>query len=95
MSDAWPFEDQPDVAVFTSKRVIHEKRPIMWVTHDEDDGAWQFHDGRRVATSDAMLIGLGEIVGIDPTVLELADLPPGWEAWRETPNEPWHRKKSE
>jgi hypothetical protein len=30
-------------------------------------------------------------VAKDPSVLELADLPPGWHAWRRSRDAPWQR----
>jgi hypothetical protein len=39
----WPFSDPPNAAVFTSKKILDDNDWIQTVTHDEDDGAWQFH----------------------------------------------------
>lgn len=39
----------------------------------------------------ALLVSLKTIVQIDPTVLEVADLPPGWQATRDTAESPWKR----
>ena len=39
-------------------------------------------------------IGLGEILELDETIAELADLAPGWHAWRESPASAWQRAKS-
>ena len=41
--------------------------------------------------ADAALVGLSEMVRHDPSVLELADMPPGWSATRETRDAPWKR----
>ncbi len=41
--------------------------------------------------ADAAVVGLGEIVQLDPTVIEVADMPPGWHAWRHSPLSPWQR----
>ena len=40
---------------------------------------------------DAMIVGLKEIVAHDSTVLEIADLPPGWIATRDRIGSPWTR----
>jgi hypothetical protein len=40
---------------------------------------------------DAMIVGLKEIVVHDSTVLEIADLPPGWIATRDRIGSPWTR----
>ena len=38
----WPFDDPPHVVVFTTKSIAFRQRPVLLVTHDEEDGAWQF-----------------------------------------------------
>lgn len=40
----------------------------------------------------AMIVALSEIVELDPGVLELWDLPPGWMGVRSSPGAPWHRR---
>ena len=65
--------------------------PILRVTHDAEDGAWQFLDGGTVSEENASIVSLEEITRIDPSIMELADLPLGWYAYRLTANEPWRR----
>ena len=48
-------------------------------------------DGGEVAVEEASLVSLRSITQIDPSVLELADLPLGWVASRANPDEPWQR----
>jgi len=62
------------------------------VSHDADDDGWQFLDGKPVDVANAALVGLGEIVRRDPSVLEVADVPPGWSATRATKTSPWQRR---
>jgi hypothetical protein len=40
MSDAWPFTDPENLAVFTLKRITSGESPILRVCHNEDDGGW-------------------------------------------------------
>src|SRR5687768_3463119 len=91
----WPFEDPPDAAVYTTRRILDDGAWIAYVTHDLEDGAWQFHSADREASqqSDIRVVGLGTMLKIDPTLAQLADLPPGWEAWRNTRDSPWLRAK--
>jgi hypothetical protein len=91
MAADWPFADPEDVAVFTLWRILRRESPILYVTHDLEDGDWQFLNGSDVTDEDPALVGLGEIVEIDPSVLELAGLALGWVAWRDSPQEPWQR----
>jgi hypothetical protein len=39
----WPFDDPENTAVFTTQHVLEYGQPIVRVTHDVEDGAWQFH----------------------------------------------------
>jgi hypothetical protein len=90
--DDWLFENTPNTAVITTRQVL-EGVPILYVTHDADDGSWQFHTGGPVSTADARIVGLGEICRQDPSVRELADLPEGWEASRDRVGGPWRRQE--
>jgi hypothetical protein len=89
----WPFSDPPNVAVIVNSKIIRDGDWIAHVSHDSDDGAWQFHikDGDELSENDAMVVSLKEIVDLDPSVLELADLPLGWRAWRVSKVSPWER----
>lgn len=93
MNDAWPFQDPKNVAVFTTKAIIEGTRSIRIVTHDEDDGAWQFLDGQETDEQNARIVGLSEIVRIDPSVMCLADLPEGWMAERDGLSSTWKRTR--
>jgi hypothetical protein len=64
---------------------------ILHVRHDSDDHGWQFH-GSEARAEDAKMIALEEAVDLDPSVLELADLPVGWHAWRKSVEDPWIRE---
>ena len=92
----WPFSDPPNVATVTTVQVVRDGEPILLVYHDEDDGAWQFLTGTATnSMKNVMLVSLKSIVMRDPTVVELADLPLGWHAWREHIGAPWVRDKQE
>lgn len=91
---AWPFEDAKNVAVFTTAGVIERKELIIHASHDEDDGAWQFHSAGSASMDDARVVSLEEITRIEPAILQLADLPRGWTADRVQPGAPWQRKKT-
>jgi hypothetical protein len=82
-----------DVAI-TTRQVMRDGWPILLVTRDADDGAWQFVNGRgdTADTDSALVVDATRITALDPTVAELADLPLGWRAWREAPDKPWTRE---
>ena len=64
------------------------------MSHDLDDGAWQFHTGdETVSASDAMVVAHCEMIEIDPSLTELHDLPLGWIALRESLGTNWVRSQ--
>jgi hypothetical protein len=85
------FEDPLNTAVFTTRFVIKDKKDITYVTHDLEDGTWQFlsNDDFEDYEDVAMIVGLGEIINIDNTVLEIADLPMGYYATRKNKKDQW------
>jgi hypothetical protein len=73
-------------------RILDEKDWVHYVTHDQDDGAWQFHPVRGPASmQEAAVVSLKRMLEIEPRIEELADLPLGWHAWRDNQNASWTR----
>ena len=91
------FKDPPNTAVYTTKFVVDDKKTITYVTHDADDGAWQFfsEDNFENFEDVAKIIGLQEVVAMDSTVLDLADMPVGHYATRKDKNDKWTIYKHE
>jgi hypothetical protein len=84
----------PDGLVLTSHKVMDEAWPILLVTHDAEDGAWQFVNGWGDTENpdDAMFIHVEHVIERDPSVMSLVDLPLGWRAWRQTIDDDWNRE---
>ena len=93
MNTAWPFDQPPDCAVITLRSIVTGGGSILHVTHDEDDHGWRFLGAGDAEESDATVVGLGEIVKLDPSVLEVADIAPGWHAWRRSKSSSWQRAR--
>jgi hypothetical protein len=92
----WPFADPPNVATICLRDIMRGRRPILFVQHDEDDGCWQFTDGRDSPNpDDGVVLSLDCVLNLDPSIAELADLPLGWRAWRDDVNHPWQRGPAE
>jgi len=85
---SWPFEQPPDTQVITLRSIILRGNPILRVTHDLDDG-WQFLSLNNADASDAAIVRLGDILARDLSIVPLASLPPGWHAYRTSPDTPW------
>jgi len=85
------FKTSLNTAVFTTSFVIVDKKPITYVTHEFEDGAWQFFsddffdDYEKVAK----IVSLEEIIDLDPTIIDLAEMKEGQNASRNNPNEKW------
>lgn len=88
----WLFDEPPNVAILTTDRVL-EGETILYVSHDEEDGAWQFHTGATISESNTKVVALKRIVELDLSVIQLADLPLGWVATRSEAGAVWQRLK--
>ncbi|WP_051412951.1 hypothetical protein [Methylophilus sp. 5] len=92
---AWKFDQARNVATVTTKKVMLEKYPILMAIHYAHDDSWAFTCGTTNKSEDLMLVSMGQIVDLDPTLRNIADLPPGWSATRKTINSNWVRIKDE
>ena len=86
------FEDPQNTKAFTTRRVTELNYPVLVVSHDADDGAWQFLCGTTNDPKDGVVEYLGRILERHPELVELADLPLGWIAWREDETSAWIRE---
>lgn len=89
----WPFSDPIHVTTITTINVLQGALPIKLVAHDED-GMWQILCSPTNEPKDGRVVCLGCMYEKDPSIGELADLPMGWRAWRESRSHPWKRKAS-
>lgn len=85
------FDEDPNLGVITTASVL-AGRPILMVSHDEDDGGWQFLCRSTEDPADGRIVHLQHILSIDPSVGDVADLPLGWVAFRQEPSGPWVRE---
>ena len=44
----FPFYDSPDTATIICCHILERQAPILYVSHDEDDGMWQFLCGVKI-----------------------------------------------
>jgi hypothetical protein len=93
MASEWKFSDDENTESFSTRKIMNGEEPVMHVTHDEDDGAWQFLPKETPNENEAVLVHLKHFIDADPSLEELHDLPLGWHAWREDINAKWVREK--
>jgi hypothetical protein len=65
--------------------------PVTYVSHDLDDGAWQFLGDSMDAGGGPVLSCFHHPIDKDAGLKELFDLPLGWYAVRAAVGEPWER----
>jgi hypothetical protein len=91
----WKFPDPPHTRVFLSEAVHSGAEPVTYVSHDAEDGAWQFLGDSMAGDGKAEISCLHHPIDKDPSLKELADLPLGWVAERAKPSAPWSRRPHE
>jgi len=83
------FKDELNTAVLTTKFVVRNNSPILYVYHFFD-GMWQFSGNEIIENdNDYCLLSLEEVITIDNTVLEVAHLEEGFYASRIDKYSPW------
>ncbi len=87
------FHDIPNTAAITCRHIIEKGAPILFVSHDEDDGMWQFLCGKSHGARDARLVALQEVFDLDNSVGVLKDMPCGYCAERKSKHDDWILKK--
>lgn len=89
----FPFAESCDTVCIVCKHIVNGERPILFVSHDEDDGMWQFLCGRSHGTDDAKVVALGEMFALDPSIGELTKMPWGYQATRDKVDSTWVIRK--
>jgi hypothetical protein len=89
---SWPFENNefpPDLGVVVMKTVLDGEMPALQVIHASDDW-WGVADGVN-SPNDGASVGVhfADVLELDPSLSELASLPPGFQADRDDRDSPW------
>lgn len=84
----FPFADSPDTAAITCCHVL-AGTPILRVTHDAEDGMWQFLCGQPHGTDEARVISLKEAFSLDASLQKIARMSCGCIAERESAKGRW------
>lgn len=90
----WAFSEPTYEAVITVRQIVQGGEPVLLVSHDADDGGWQFLTAGQFEVADGMVVSLESMVQRDPSLTELADLPAGWQATRAAIGQAWERGPS-
>lgn len=91
----WKFPDPPHTRVFLSNAVHSGAEPVTYVSHDFEDGAWQFLGDSMSGGNLPLVSCFHHPIDRDRSLEELADLPLGWWAERAAPGQPWIRHRDD
>ena len=83
------FREEKNLAVFTTRQWIEEKKPILRVVHDED-GDWQFLTSDQMP-EDIKIVALEQMTLQDPTLNDIFNLDYGEAAERNSIGDKWIR----
>ena len=89
----FPFYDASNTATITCCHILENGEPILYVSHDEDDGMWQFLCGKAHETDEAKLVSLKSVFDLDNSVGILKDMPCGYYAERKAQDDEWSVRK--
>lgn len=85
----FPFADFPETAVITCRHAVCNHVPILYASHDAEDGMWQFLCGETHDPNEAMIISLQEAFELDHAIGKLKDMPCGCFAQRKSKLHRW------
>lgn len=89
-SFVFKFHESENTACFVCDHVMHKKRPILYATHEDEDGAWQFLCGFKDHTnSNIKIISLKQATEIDASINDLYEMPQGVGAERRSIHNKW------
>ena len=93
----WPFDVPPNASVVTTSYVTQRHMPVLYVSHEldeEGDLTWQFHCGNGDFSAAVLqLVRLDEILRLDASLTELAELQIGYCARRSAVGARWITQK--
>ena len=79
----FPFAERRDTFAFTCTHILDGEGEIRLVTHHFDDGSYEFLCGEEGhAAAHAVIITIGELLDLDPSIALVSDLPVGCCAMR-------------
>lgn len=86
------FKEQGNTMVITTKDIIARVKHILLVSHDFEDGMWEFLDSEELEENETCIVSLDEIIKLDGSLSALYDLPLGWIAYRNSIHDSWKKE---
>ena len=92
----YKFHDPENTACFVCDHVFNRQKPILHVSHDQEDGYWQFLCGQtKHEEANAKIISLKSATQIDSSINDLFEMPLGFGADRKSIKDKWKLYKLE
>ena len=91
----WKFDQDPKVGTVTTKQVLEDAQPVLLVIHYGDDCSWAFLCDTTEEEDDSRMVTMEEMIKLDPSLEAIADLPPGWIAYRDFIGDEWDKFEEE
>ncbi|MEH6305588.1 hypothetical protein RYH73_08035 [Olivibacter sp. CPCC 100613] len=83
------FRQKGNFDVLSTRFVLFEKDPIIYVYYQEEQSMWEFIGIHSLEESDYRVVSIDEILEIDLTILELVGLTTDTYACRESKGAKW------
>lgn len=81
----------PHQKAYVCVHVYDNIRPVLLVSRADGDWCFLCGDKHEDVASAYRVVGIGHLIGRDRTLETLLDLPPNWEAERQSPESAWIR----
>lgn len=91
--EVFPFNENPNTAVFTCQHIINKEKPITYVFHD-NEGEWQFLCDESHGLGDAKMTSLYNMYKLDNSISQLTNLAYGEQAERANKDSEWKITKN-
>lgn len=91
----WPFDQKENVAALTTKNVMKNKYPVLFVSHYSDDDSWGFFCGTTNDPKECMVVSMKEVIDLDKTLFTISNLKSGMNAKRKKLESEWEIFKEE
>lgn len=79
----------------TCSHVLQEGRPLLLLSREADGDVVALCGGEDDTAETTRSLPLDRLLALDGSLAELADMPDGWVALRESPDQDWVRSKAE
>ena len=94
-STAFKFKEPANTACFVCDHVLKKERPILFVSHGNEDSNWQFLCGHEDHNEkNIRIISLQQVVDLDSSLNDLWEMPVGVSAEREKIGDGWRPFKN-